>query len=112
MIAPSGSAATATIGNNLPISGLFWGQASGGKGGAKRILNNSKAQTPCYKIRIPKQWHKVVANRPRHAETTRQLTSGEIKHRSCPPTRKTKSNLRASFRQPAGLCMLLGLNTS
>ncbi len=54
MIVSSGSAATATVGNNLPISGLFWGQAGGGKGGAKRLLNDLKGQTPCYKIRIPK----------------------------------------------------------
>jgi hypothetical protein len=54
MIVSSGSAATATVGNNLPISGLFWGQTGGGKGGAKRLLNDSKGQVPSYKIRIPK----------------------------------------------------------
>jgi hypothetical protein len=48
MIVSSGSAATATVGYNLPISGLFRRQASGGKGGAKRLLNDSKGQTPCY----------------------------------------------------------------
>jgi hypothetical protein len=54
MIVPSSSAATATVGNNLPISRLFWGQAGGGKGGARRLLNDSKGRTLCYKIRIPK----------------------------------------------------------
>jgi hypothetical protein len=63
-------------------------------------------------IRIPKQWHKVVANRPCHAATMRQRTIGEIKHQSFPPTRKTKCNLRAQFRQPAEPCVLLRLNTS
>jgi hypothetical protein len=54
MIVSSRSAAAATVGNNLPISGLFWGQAGGGKGGAKRLFNDSKELTQCYKIRIPK----------------------------------------------------------
>jgi len=54
MIVPPGSAATATVGNNLPVSGLLWGQAGGGKCGAKRLLGDSKGQTSCYKIRIPK----------------------------------------------------------
>lgn len=53
MIVPSGSAATASVGNNLPISRLFWGQAGGRKRGAKRLLNDYKGQKPCYKIRIP-----------------------------------------------------------
>ena len=47
MITPSGPAATTTIGNNLPVSGLFWGQAGGGKGGSKRLLNDSEEQTSC-----------------------------------------------------------------
>lgn len=62
--------------------------------------------------RIPKQWHKVVANRPCHAAAMRQRTINKIKYRSCPPTRKTKSNLREPFRQPTEPYVLLGLNTS
>lgn len=42
MITPSGSPTTTTIGNNLPVSRLFWGQAGGGKGGSKRLLNDSE----------------------------------------------------------------------
>jgi hypothetical protein len=47
MIAPSRSAATTAIGNNLPVSRLIWGQAGSGKGGAKRLWNDSEEQMPC-----------------------------------------------------------------
>src|SRR6266702_468138 len=54
MVAPSGSTATAAVGNDLPISGLFWRQAGSGKRGTMRLSNDSEEQTECcFKIAYP-----------------------------------------------------------
>lgn len=54
MVAPPGSTATATVGNDLSISGLFWRQAGSGKCGTKSLSNGSEEQTECcLKIAYP-----------------------------------------------------------
>ena len=54
MVTPPGSTATAAVGNDLPISGLFWRQAGSGKCGTRRLSDDSEEQTECcFKIAYP-----------------------------------------------------------
>jgi hypothetical protein len=54
MVAAPGSTATIAVGNDLPKSGLFWRQTCSGKGGTRRLSNDSEEQTEyCFKIAYP-----------------------------------------------------------